>query len=175
MSVRGLTMWVALAATAAACGGCKDAHVHEAFFPDLHESQARQVLAVQTARGARMDATLYGMHFDGAELNSLGEAKLDLMLEEGVGGASPITVYVSVAAENAGERRDAVERYLVDAGLEQGRFRTVAGANPHSTHPASESLSRLRKTENPQGEQSAEAAMPSDAGGAAAKAVTAAQ
>jgi hypothetical protein len=176
MRLTDLTLWAALAAAAAvSSGGCKDAHVHEAFFPDLNDSQTKLAMGVQTARGARIDATLYGIHFDGVELNSLGQAKLDLMLEGGGGGADPITVYISAAVAEADQHRAAVERYLTHVGLEQGRFQTVAGPNPRSTHPASESLSRLKKTENPQAEQSAEATMQSDAGAAVTTPVTAAQ
>ena len=174
MRMTGFTLWAAVAAAAVGCGGCRDAHVHEAFFPDLNESKTRLALNVQAARGARVDATLYGMHFDGTELNSLGQAKLGLMLEDG-NAASPVTVYVSVAAEDAGARRAAVERYLTDAGLEQGRFKTIAGVNPHNTHPASESITRLKKTENPQGEQSAEATSQADVGGTATSTATTAQ
>ena len=174
MRMTGFTMWATFAAVTVGSAGCRDAHVHEAFFPDLNESKTRLALNVQAARGARVDATLYGMHFDGTELNSLGQAKLGLMLEDG-NAASPITVYVSVAADDADARRAAVERYLTDAGLEQGRFKTIAGVNPHNTHPASESITRLKKTESPQAEQSAEATSQADAGGTATSTATTAQ
>jgi hypothetical protein len=134
-------------------GGCKEAHVREAFFPDLNESQTRRVLAVQTSRGARMDATLYPMHFDGSALNSLGQAKLDLMMEDSA-GTGPITVYLGGADDPvAQQRRGAVEQYLAASGLQPEQYATIAGANPHATHPASESLSRLTKTENPTSNQ----------------------
>lgn len=143
--------------TAMSSGGCREAHVREAFFPDLIDSQTRRVLAMQTARGARIDATLHPMHFDGPALNSLGQAKLDLMMEDGA-GTGPITVYLGITGDDqrAAQRRASVERYLTDAGLEQDQFVTVAGVNPHVTHLASESLSRLKKTENPSGDEPGE-------------------
>jgi hypothetical protein len=150
MKATGLAMAVAAAVVvAASSGGCKEAHVHEAFFPNLHESRMNQALAAQTARGARVDATLYPIHFDGAALNSLGQAKLDLMLEDGA-GTGPITVYLGVPELGIDQRRTAVERYLTAAGLQPEQVALVVGANPFVTHLASDSISRMQKTENPQ-------------------------
>jgi hypothetical protein len=141
---------IVVTVVAASSGGCKEAHVHEAFFPSLNESQARHALVAQAARGARVDATLYAMHFDGPSLNSLGQAKLNLMLEGGEGD-SAIVVYLGMAEAEIAERRAAVEAYLAGTGLATSQFKTVAGVNPSETHVAADSLSRLKKTESPQG------------------------
>lgn len=134
---------------AASSGGCKEAHVHEAFFPQLHPSRTSQTLALQAARGARLDATLYPIHFDGPALNSLGQFKLDLMLED-TAGTGPLTVYLGVPDLGLDQRREAVERYLAAAGLQPEQIALVNGANPLVTHLASDSISRMQKTESPQ-------------------------
>src|SRR3954469_1495633 len=41
-----------------------------------------QAMLAQAASGARADATLYAYHFDAGNLNSLGQQKLSLMLQD---------------------------------------------------------------------------------------------
>ena len=141
--------------------GCKEAHVHEAFFPNLHESRTAQTLYAQSARGARIDATLYAIHFDGPALNSLGQSKLDLMMEDAA-GTGTLAVYVSAPHDQSDPRRAAVEQYLTAAGLATTAFTTHAGVNPHATHLASDSLVRMNKTENPTGAHTNEATVTMD-------------
>lgn len=150
MKATGLAVVAAAAAAVTlSSGGCKEAHVREAFFPELHESRTNQALAAQTTRGARVDATLYPIHFDGAALNSLGQAKLDLMLEDGA-GTGPITVYLGVPELGMDQRRAAVEQYLNSTGLQPEQVALVNGPNPLVSHLASDSISRMQKTESPQ-------------------------
>ena len=141
--------------------GCKEAHVHEAFFPELHQSRTAQTLYAQSARGARLDATLYPIHFDGSTLNSLGQSKLDLMMEDAA-GTGTLTIYVSAPADQSDPRRAAIEQYLTAAGLSTTAFTTHAGVDPHATHLASDSLSRMNKTENPPGAQTNDATVTMD-------------
>jgi hypothetical protein len=59
----------------------KDETFHPDFFPP--ESEQRQVdrfVEVQAAEGAKDDAMLFASHFDGNELNTAGQVKLNLML-----------------------------------------------------------------------------------------------
>src|SRR4051812_14933844 len=83
----------------------------EGFFPeDVGETyKPQQFLEVSAAAGARADAMLANQHFDGPRLNSLGQAKLDLMLKDDR-AAAPLTVYLNFPEKDAtsGKRHDAV-------------------------------------------------------------------
>src|SRR5204863_9049296 len=103
---------------------------------------------VQNASGAREDATLQAYHFDKGSLNSLGRAKLALMLDDDAAN-NPITIYLNVPAsdEFKSARQDAVVAYLKDQGLEESQIAFKAGTNPEMHHLASEGLTRMAKTE----------------------------
>src|SRR5437868_14135648 len=79
--VGGAGMLIALYAS-----GCKapdQSMTHgENFPPDDAVRSAQRFMQVQSASGARADATMQPWHFDGNNLNSLGEQKLDLMLAD---------------------------------------------------------------------------------------------
>ena len=138
--------------------GCQsDKAAQEPFFaPDDQPRLTQAVIETQAARGARADATLYNAHFDGPTLNSLGRAKLSLMVKDN-DTALPVVVYVNVTEESAA-RRDAVVRHLTDAGLTEEQVRTVAGHNPGTLHPAGPSIERLSKTESGEAKHAAAAA-----------------
>src|SRR5215208_3484973 len=72
----------AVAGVALGCQSNPDRAIHgEVFPPDEQIRPIDRAVDVQAAKAARADATLYTYHFDrGAALNSLGRAKLDLML-----------------------------------------------------------------------------------------------
>jgi hypothetical protein len=127
-------------------GGCQPAGtVHsEEFAPDDQPKMMDRILQTQYARGARSDATLYAVHFDGPNLNPLGMAKLDLMLKDD--SAFPLAVWMSVPEdEKAQSRRMSVATYLKDHGVPPEQVTFGQGANPATQHPAAEGLKDLVK------------------------------
>ena len=89
-----------------------------------------RILMRQAASGAAADRTLYGHHFQAGGLNSLGENKLRLMLEDAGFVAEP---QVHIASGERGHI-DAVRRYLSDAGLVQSP-QIISGTNPETLRP----------------------------------------
>ena len=140
-------------------GGCsKDkAARSKEFFPV--QDQMTPALEVQVARGARMDGTLYGHHFDGVILNSLGKEKLRLMAADGK-ALPTLWVYLDLrgAEPQADARRAAVLQHLVDAGVDASRLRIEMGPNPDTLHPANPK----HATDLPQAAASGEAAVTPD-------------
>ncbi len=111
----------------------------------LDDEDARSVsrfVTAQTANAARTDATLRPYDFEGAELNSLGMQKLDLMTQA-ERGDSPLTVYLDLPQDaNQGTRREAVLVYLKDHGLKDDQIGIQAGPNlnPNNLHPTDKSM-----------------------------------
>jgi hypothetical protein len=118
------------------------------FFPeDTGEvRKPNQFADVMAASGARADATLSRHHFDGPRLNSLGEEKLSYMLKDDR-AAEPMSVYLNFGErdEMSKDRREAVEEFLKDKGLEPRQVRVVYGYNPDAWSPAAEPLSKRKK------------------------------
>jgi len=112
------------------------------------DEDARSVnrfVTAQTANAARTDATLRPYHFQGAELNSLGMQKLDLMTKA-ERGDSPLTVYLDLPPDaDQGTRREAVLVYLKDRGLKDDQIALQAGPNlnPDNLHPTAQSMKML--------------------------------
>src|SRR5512137_44602 len=65
---------------------------NDPFFHPEELATVNRVARQQAASAARADATLNGAHFHGGKLNSLGEQKLELMLEDD-DDTKPIVVY----------------------------------------------------------------------------------
>lgn len=110
--------------------------------------------AAQAASGARADATLYAMHFDGNALNTLGREKLTRMLADD-DAHRPLVAYVSADHE---ARRLAVAQFLKDQGLSDEQIQVLPGANPGSYNPTAPSISRYSRTESAPAETDAPAA-----------------
>src|SRR5688572_29610784 len=95
--------------------GCSDKQSPHArdFFPPAGEDQMTPALDLQVARGARIDGTLYGHHFDGVLLNALGREKLKLMASDSR-TIPMLTVYLDLrgADPQADGRRTAVLQHL---------------------------------------------------------------
>jgi len=147
----------AVAATAmllVACG-CQEAksqmerdRENDAFSPEGDTRAYRRVMNAQAAAGARKDGMLYGYHFDGDHLNSLGRQKLSLMVRAN-DQAFPIVVHMNVADdERLKGREDAVTTYMTDAGLRQGQLAFAVGPNTDATSSAAQNLNRYNKTED---------------------------
>lgn len=121
---------------AISAGGCsKNKPAKAEFFPA--QDQMTPAIDLQVARGARLDGTLYGHHFDGVLINPLGREKLKLMASDSRSAAT-LTVYLDLrgAEPQADARRAAVLQHLVDAGIEASRMRIEMGPNPDTLHPA---------------------------------------
>src|SRR4051812_10440004 len=160
-----ISKFTALAFGAALVGCQTDKSSMTDFFPPEEEQAVRTPFEVQAASGARADASLQPFHFDGEKLNSLGEAKLDLMLKDDY-AAQPLVVYLNVPEKESvyNLRRDAVTRYLEDRGVVNEQIKFVAGPNPNARSLAATHLSRISRTENTSagGESGGGSAAPAD-------------
>lgn len=147
--IKTLTFAAVLFGAAAAAGCQTDKSSMTDFFPAEEEQRVQHVAQIQAASGARADATLQPFHFDGGKLNSLGEAKLDLMMKDD-DSAQPLVVYMNVSDKNTiyGARRDAVLRFLESRGAIADQVKLEVGPNPNAHSLASEHLSRMSRTEN---------------------------
>jgi hypothetical protein len=120
----------------------------EFWAPDDRSRSVWAILDRQAAAGAREDAALGAQHFDGDALNSLGTARLELLV---AGPTRPTTVYLNLPDkdENSAARRESVNRWLQEAGLASDAVVLKDGPNPSMSRPAAPELSRLWKTESP--------------------------
>jgi hypothetical protein len=108
---------------------------------------------VQSAAAARSDATLNNYHFDrGGALNSLGRAKLDLMLKDDE-ASLPMVVYVDIReqgdrpASDVSRYEESARHYLADRGLRDERVEFRSGPNLSYTRPARDGLRGLKRLE----------------------------
>jgi hypothetical protein len=102
-----------------------------------------RILLAQTVTGAGEDAMLYPHHFDGVELNSLGMAKLRLMLEDAEFLAEPEIFVV----DGRPEQLAAVQRFLGEWGVAFQDTSLIAGPNPDTRRPAAVGLGEMQKFE----------------------------
>lgn len=149
-AARGLALAAGALALAVAVG-CADqppiAH-GEDFTVQGQPTPMGRFAQAQAASGARTDATLCPQHFQGQDLNSLGQVKLDLMLRAAPAN-TPVVVYVdlphSTAREDLAACKLSVTNYLVDAGVPQGQIQLVEGPNPSSQSPTAYALPEVYK------------------------------
>ncbi|MDB5294409.1 MAG: hypothetical protein JWO31_392 [Phycisphaerales bacterium] len=150
-----LAWGTALLASAPAVVGCGGAHdpadeskeltgiAGEQFTPADEPRHVNRIIDAQAAAGARRDGTLRLCHFDAgnpAALNSLGEEKLNLMLEDD--DALPVVVYLDAGGDDAllSARQQSVKVYLRDRGLTEAQVTLVAGKNPGTFAPTARAL-----------------------------------
>ena len=119
------------------------------FFPADEARSTQNFVTAQAAAGARADATLQPMHFDGDHLNSLGEAKLDLMLKDDDTDPT-IVVYMNLPTDDQDlkARRDAVVTYFEDRGVSKDNIEFKAGSNVNETSLSAKHLAAMHKTES---------------------------
>ena len=129
---------------ALAAGGCASDEHNAAgkvrgdeFPPEGTVRALHRIAEVQSAAGARADATLRPFHFDAGRLNSLGEEKLDLMLKDD-DLAEPVVVYLDLpeSDDRRPAREQAVMAYLGERGLGDDQVRLKPGTNPDYMSPA---------------------------------------
>src|SRR6266542_1520302 len=91
----------AMALIPLAVGCSHQEKVNEAFFRgDDTVNPVVRFQDTQASCGARQDGTLYPQHFNGGQLNSLGEAKLDLLLHDD-DAVNPLTVHIANGSTDA--------------------------------------------------------------------------
>ena len=145
--------WYAIAATAAALAtGCQsDAKkpADEFFYADSDVRHANVAADAQARRGAKADATLQDYHFDDGQLNSLGESKLDLLVNRDRADDAVTTVYLNFPETEAmNRRRDDVVTYMRSRGVSEANLKFVSGPNPATFSPAAGHIARMDRTEN---------------------------
>ena len=129
-----------------------DSSSEKDFFPADNDSAVKKVSDAQAAAGAQDDATLYPSHFDGSELNSLGQSKLDLITST-LPDNGPVTIYLeaatgsSVPADVAKGRTTAVTQYLLNSHLTDDQFKLVDGPNTKLTTASGSALANYSKTD----------------------------
>src|SRR4030095_6404991 len=102
------------------------------FFPTEHEQRpVDRFIEVQAAEGAKEDAMLFSSHFDGNELNTSGQVKLNLMLRN-QSSRQPMVVYLNLPQGDplVSARRSAVEQHIKDSGVAITSLEVKEGDNP---------------------------------------------
>ena len=122
------------------------------FFPPRGATPASTtMMQKQFALGAAEDATLFDVHFDGPELSSLGQQKLDAMISARP-RHMPLTVDLNLPKEDVATaaRQAKVEALLRGDGLDAADFALAIGPNPAAMRSAaagSRALDLQRSTE----------------------------
>jgi hypothetical protein len=117
-------------------------------FPD--EDQVRQVdrfAGIQAAAGAQDDSTLHMVHFTGNRLNSLGESKINLMMQNHRADDS-MMIYLDMPKDMSEARRSSVEKYVAGLGVAPEHVKVAAGINPQSTTPSFLGMQGLQRTDS---------------------------
>lgn len=115
------------------------------FFPRDDVTPPTKVIQdQQAANGAAADAMLFDIHFDGSELNSLGEHKLALMAK-GRSARMPMKVFLNMPqdADTSPQRQAAVEKTLETLGVVREQFSVAFGPNPAVLMPADAGIRAL--------------------------------
>lgn len=123
----------------------------DGFFPEDSGEirKPTQFADLQAASGARYDAMLGKAHFDGPALNSLGEAKLNYMLQDD-DSPGPLSVFLTLDEKHAltKARQAAVVTYLKDRGLRENQISVAFGDNPDTRNPAAPRLKDMAKADS---------------------------
>lgn len=147
--------WIIFILSILAIAGCQENQQSsldptlDGFFPeDSGEIRKPTQLAdLQAASGARYDAMLGKAHFDGPALNSLGEAKLNYMLQDD-DSPGPLKVHLTVEGSLAKARQAAIVTYLKDRGLMENQITVVMGDNPDTRNPVAPRLKDMTKADS---------------------------
>ena len=130
--ILGMAAGVSIVAATAGCGG--DGRPGESYPTGDQSSAVQRIEQVQANRASREDATLHAYHFEGAQLNTLGQARLDQMLADG-DVASNLVIYLDIPSDaEQAQRQQAVNLYLKDRGLRDEQIRLENGENPNSSY-----------------------------------------
>ncbi len=125
----------------------------ERFTKDDAPTSIGRFAQAQVASGAKADAQLFDRNFHGDKLNSLGEAKLDLILKASPAD-EPVVIYLDMPHDAMMSRQAAVVAYLKDAGLTDAKIKLVEGPNLDNSNPTSAHLAEIYKADGSFGGQS---------------------
>jgi len=124
--------------------GYDDRVFGEKFVSQDEMGDIQRMSHAQQASGARADGTLRAFNFDKGTLNSSGEQKLGLMIDDDDTN-NPITVYVDVPQDDmAAARSEAISKYCKDRSISGEQLKIVQGPNPASYHPAAPGVATLK-------------------------------
>ncbi len=145
-----ITRFALILAVGVVLVGCKSEDqkaegYQDPFFPPDHVRPPSMVMYDrQAANGAAADAMLFDIHFDGSELNSLGQQKLSLMVD-GRSAVTPMKVYLNMRkdAADSAARQAAVEKAIDAAGIAKEKYAVAFGANPKVLMPADAGIRAL--------------------------------
>jgi hypothetical protein len=133
---------------AVGCASDKKKHAEayqDPFFPPRGATPAtKTMLQKEFAIAAVEDGMLFDVHFDGAELNSLGTQKLSAMIA-GKPKHSPLKVYLNLpkdGTDNAARQAN-VEEVLKADGMEPAMYALAIGPNPGAMRPAAAGVRAL--------------------------------
>jgi hypothetical protein len=115
------------------------------FFPSEDKKSSVDLMLEHTrAKGAAADATLYAAHFDGDELNGLGQQKLSRIVQ-GRQKNVPVTVYINTPDEpdRVARRASMVEAALGKLSVYGSDAKIELGPNPNSGGSAGKAVQAL--------------------------------
>jgi hypothetical protein len=112
-------------------------------------------MKTQFAAGAVEDAMLFAIHFDGDQLNSLGQQKLDAIVAAR-SKVAPLKLYLNLPKDDAANtaRQTTVETALKTSGLTLEQFELAVGPNPAALRPAAAGVDALGARRLEQGDAS---------------------
>lgn len=152
---------LATAAVVVFAVGCSSNKKSEAFqdpfFPPRDATPAsKTMMQKQFAIAAAEDGMLFDVHFDGPELNSLGEQKLKAMIA-GKPKHAPLKVYLNLPkdGQDNAARQANVEEVLKADGLDTSMYALAVGPNPSALRPADAGVRALDLQRSTQGDATA--------------------
>lgn len=132
ITITGLTAVLVTGCTVDQTG---DAKYEDPFFrPPQTQSHVTRIFKTATNAGAMRDGTIQAIHFDGNELNELGQAKIEAMVNAHKPGL-PFNVYLDLPKNdpNLTTRQATLNLALLNAGVPSDQFTVALGTNPAST------------------------------------------
>lgn len=119
------------------------------FFPKEYTRLHELATYHQATSAARADATLYDMHFHGGRLNSLGEDKVALMLDDD-NDSRPLVIHIAADGGDAdfAAREESVRAFAVAQGASSDELQFARGANPGSRTITAPQLQNYNRTES---------------------------
>src|SRR4051794_9764012 len=146
--IRAALIGAAVALTGAVAGCATDKSEPKDFIEPVDSTRkVNQFITAQTSKGAREDATLHAVHFNGTTLNSLGKEKLALMIPDEPDGDVVVYLNLPASAASTAARHDDVAAYLKGLGVDEKHVKIQDGMNTDLGSPSASGLANLSKTE----------------------------